>query len=203
MRTISLALYHPGDTWLHRLTARTKLIALLVASIVVVAVRGPWSGVAALGVAVLLFAASRSPLRPHLLMLRAILVFSAFLAAYHLWRTDWQTAVEQVCDLAALVIGATTLTATTTVEDIVDVIARALEPFRRFGVSPEKVALAFSLVIRSVPLIMSLAEETLDAARARGLERNPRTWLTPFVIRTVAHARATGDALHARGIGDD
>ena len=44
---------------------------------------------------------------------------------------------------------------------------------------------------------------TRDAARARGLERNPRAYLTPLVIRVVAHARATGDALHARGIGDD
>ena len=203
MRPITLGLYHPADTWLHRLRASTKLIALVIASIVVVAVRGPLSSVIALVVAFALLALSRAGMRAHLRMLRAVFFFSAFLAAYHLWRTDWQTAVEQAFDLIALVVLATVLTVTTTIEAIVDVITRALEPFRRFGASPEKVALAFSLVIRSVPILMSLATETMDAARARGLERSPRTWLTPFVIRTVAHARDTGDALHARGIGDD
>ena len=44
--------------------------------------------------------------------------------------------------------------------------------------------------------------QTGDAARARGLERDPRARLVPLVVRSVAHARATGEALDARGIGD-
>ena len=43
----------------------------------------------------------------------------------------------------------------------------------------------------------------VEAARARGLGRHPRAYLTPFVIRVVARAHETGDALHARGITDD
>ena len=38
--------------------------------------------------------------------------------------------------------------------------------------------------------------------RARGLDRNPRAHLSPFVVRLVARAHESGDALHARGIGD-
>ena len=59
------------------------------------------------------------------------------------------------------------------------------------------------LLVRGIPLTLEIAAETRDAARARGLERNPRAHLTPLVIRVVAHARATGEALHARGVGDD
>ncbi len=44
--------------------------------------------------------------------------------------------------------------------------------------------------------------ETRDAARARGL-RSPRAYLSPFVVRVIARAHETGDALTARGIGDD
>ena len=55
----------------------------------------------------------------------------------------------------------------------------------------------------AVPMTLDLANQSRDAARARGLERSPRARLTPVAIRVVAHARATGDALHARGIGDD
>ena len=57
-------------------------------------------------------------------------------------------------------------------------------------------------MIRAVPLTLDLATETREAARARGLERDPRARLVPLVVRSVAHARATGEALDARGIAD-
>ena len=57
-------------------------------------------------------------------------------------------------------------------------------------------------MIRAVPTTLDLARQTRDAARARGLERDPRARLVPLVIRSVAHARATGEALDARGVGD-
>ncbi|HET7414781.1 MAG TPA: hypothetical protein VFI97_03695, partial [Arthrobacter sp.] len=41
-----------------------------------------------------------------------------------------------------------------------------------------------------------------DAAKARGLERNPRALLVPVVINAVAYAKQTGDALAARGLGE-
>ena len=201
--TTPLGSYVPGTTWLHRLPAGTKLLGLVLASVVVVVLRGPVSGLAALGVALTLVAWSGMGLRLTLRTLRGFLVVAAALAAYHLWQGDWRRAVEQVSDLLALILLATVMTATTPVDEVLDVITRALGPFRRFGVNPTRVALAFSLVLRSIPVLLTLAAETRDAARARGLERSPRAWLTPLVIRSVAHARETGDALHARGLGDD
>jgi len=56
--------------------------------------------------------------------------------------------------------------------------------------------------VRSVPDTVALAAETRAAAKARGLDRSPRAHLTPFVIRVVARAHQTGDALEARGLGD-
>ncbi len=84
-----------------------------------------------------------------------------------------------------------------------DAVGRGLRPLRPLGVDPQAGALAFSLMLRAIPSTILLAEESRHAALARGLERSPRALLVPFVIRTVARARDTGDALHARGIGDD
>ena len=67
----------------------------------------------------------------------------------------------------------------------------------------DRVALAISIALRAVPATAEVATETRDAARARGLERNPRAILTPFVVRVVRDARLRGEALHARGVGDD
>jgi biotin transport system permease protein len=197
-----LGLHQPGTTWLHRLPAAAKLIGLLAASITVVVLRGPVSGVVGLAVAVGLAAWSGAGVRVLLRSLRVLLLTAALLLAYTAWQRGWERAVEVTADLLALVLLATVVTVTTAIDEILDALTRGLGPMRRLGVDPERVALAFSLMIRAVPTTLDLATQTRDAARARGLERDPRARLVPLVIRSVAHARATGEALDARGIGD-
>ena len=84
-----------------------------------------------------------------------------------------------------------------------DAVVRGLRPFRRLGVDPESVGLAFSLMLRAIPSTLTLAEEARDAAAgAAASSARPRARLVPLVVRVVARARETGDALHARGVGD-
>ncbi len=195
--------YQPGRSVLHRAPVGTKLSGLLVLSIVAVALRGVSTTAALIVLAVLACVVAGVRLRRAARALRGILVAMALLAAYQAWQQGAEHAFVVVGALVALALLATAFTTTTSVERMIDAITRWLGPFRRFGVRPELVALAFSLMIRGIPLTLEIAAETRDAARARGLERSPRAYLTPLVIRVVAHARATGDALHARGIGDD
>lgn len=198
-----LGSYRPGSTLLHRLPAGAKLLGLFAAGVLVLLVHGPLSGVGFLIAATLLVAWSGMGLRLALGALRGILVVAVLLAAYQAWQHGWPRAIETVGDLLTLVLLASVLTATTPVDEVLDTVTRALGPFRRVGVDPDQVALAFSLMIRAIPTTIEIADQTRDAALARGLQRDPRARLTPVVIRVVAHARATGDALHARGIGDD
>ncbi len=198
-----LGLHRPGTTLLHRLSAGSKLGALLVASLVVVLVRGPVSALVFLALGFGALAWSGARLGVTFRAMRWILVTAALLGAWTAWQSGWPRAVEAVGDLLALVALATTMTVTTPVDEVMDAVTRALQPFRRVGVNPEAVGLAFSLMLRAIPSTLSLAGDTRDAALARGLERSPRARLVPFVIRVVARARDTGDALHARGIGDD
>ena len=64
-------------------------------------------------------------------------------------------------------------------------------------------ALSVGLFLRTIPVLARMSLETRDAARARGLDREPRAILVPAAVRMVAHARATGDALAARGLGEN
>lgn len=198
-----LGAYRPGTTWLHRAPAGAKLTALLVGGTAVVVARGPLVALGALAVAVALFVASGAGLRRALTTLRGLLVVVVLLGAFQWWQHGWVRAVEPVAELLALVLAATVLTVTTPVDEVLDVVGRAARPLRHVGLDPAMVALAFALVVRGIPTTLDLAEQTRDAARARGLARDPRARLVPLVLRVVAHARHTGDALHARGIGDD
>ena len=58
------------------------------------------------------------------------------------------------------------------------------------------------LFLRSVPVLVHVVGEARYAARARGLDRSPRAVVVPAAVRMVGHARTTGDALAARGLGD-
>jgi biotin transport system permease protein len=197
-----LGIHRPGDTFLHRRSAGTKLVALVLASIVVVVVRGPGWALAFVALAAVLLVWSGARLDVTLRALRGLLLMAALLGAWTVWQDGWPRAVEVVGDLVALVLLATTLTATTPVDEVMDAVVAGLRPFRRLGVDPEAIGLAFSLMLRAIPSTLTLAHEARDAAVARGLERSPRARLVPLVIRVVARARETGDALHARGVGD-
>ena len=197
-----LGLHRPGTTLWHRLSAGTKLLLLFVLGIVVVVLRGPWSGVALLVVVLGVCTWSRMGLRILVRTLRGLALVSATLAAYLAWQQGVPRAIEVVTDLWTLVLAATVVTSTTPLDQMLDAFVAAMRPLRRVGIDPERVGLAFSLMIRAIPTTIGIAEETRDAALARGLERSPRARLVPLVIRTIAHARATGEALDARGIGD-
>jgi len=203
MATSPLGDFQPGSSVFHRLPVGAKLSGLLVLSVVAVAFRGVATTAVLLVLAVVGCVVAGVRLARAARALRGVLVAMTVLAAYQTWQRGAEHAFVVVGALIALLLLATVFTTTTSVERMVDAITRWLTPWRRFGVDPELVALAFSLMIRGIPLVLTLAGETRDAARARGLERNPRAYLTPLVIRVVAHARATGEALHARGVGDE
>lgn len=202
-RSLGLGLYVPGDTVLHRLPPGPKLLGLFVLSIVTVAAAGPSFPVGVFVVAVSVGLWVGIAPRTLASTLRPIAIVMAIAVSFQWWMNGWQMALEVFATVLALVVAAAILTATTATDEMLDSIVRWLGPFRRFGVRPEVVALAFSLVMTSIPSMFTIFGETRDAANARGLGRSPRATLTPAAIRVVAHAYATGDALAARGILDD
>jgi biotin transport system permease protein len=203
VRQVAIGIHHPGTTLLHRIPAGPKLGLLFVYGVVVVVLSGPWPVLGALGVSLALALYARLPPRTILSGLRPLLVVMVLLGGFQWWQRGWPVAVEAVGTVVTLVVASLVFTATTRSDRMLDAIVRGLVPLRRIGANPEKVALAFSLMITSIPRISAIAAETHDAARARGLGRSPRAYLTPMAIRSVAHAHLVGEALHARGLGDD
>lgn len=194
--------YRPGSTFLHRLWPGAKLLGLFAFGVAVVATRGWITGLAALAVALVLALVAGLRSRELARLARGFALVGILLFAFQTWQQGWQFGVAVVAGLFALILAASAVTASTAVDDMLDTVTRALRPLRPLGVAPERVALTFSLAIRALPLAFELARETRDAARARGLERNPRALLIPFVLRMVAHSRQTGAALQARGLDD-
>jgi biotin transport system permease protein len=197
-----LGVYRPGTTVLHRLPVGAKLGGLIVLSVLIVALHGVPTSLAAFALALLLALLARLDLAATWRSLRMVMIVALVAAALQWWWTSGARAIETLVDLVSLGILALVLSTTTASTAMIDAIVRWISPLRRVGVDPDRVALTIGLSIQSLPAALQLATETRDAARARGLH-TPRAWLTPFVIRIVARAHETGAALQARGIGDD
>ncbi|MBG6097629.1 CbiQ family ECF transporter T component [Nocardioides luteus] len=200
--SMTVGIYRPGDTVLHRLPVGAKLLGLAIISVAIVALRGPILAVAFLAVAVVLALVGRLDLAATARALRAVLVIAVVVALLQWWLFTLPRAVESLLDLVSLALVALTLTVTTPTTEMLDAVVHWIRPLRRVGLDPERVALTISMAIQALPGTLTLAQETRDAARARGLGRSPGAYLTPFVIRVVARAHETGDALKARGLGD-
>jgi biotin transport system permease protein len=199
---VLLGVYQPGGSPLHRLPVGVKLAGLAALSLAIVLVRSMPASLVFLAAALLLALVGRVSLRTLVRAARGVLLVALVVAGFQWWLSGYAKAVETLVDLLALALAAVVLSATTPVNAMLDAIVRWVTPLRRLGVDPERVALTFTLAIQALPGTLTLALETRDAARARGL-RSPRAYLSPFVVRVIARAHETGDALTARGIGDD
>ena len=200
--SILVGVYQPGRSLVHRAPVGAKVLALAVLSIAIVVVRSMPASIGFVVVALGVAALGGVRLRLVARAVRTVLLFAAFAAALQWWWYGGAKALETLLDVVALAVLAITLSATTPVQAMLDAFVRWIGPLRRVGVDPERVALTIGLAIGALPGTLEVALETRDAARARGLGRHPRAYLTPFVIRVVARAHTTGDALHARGVGD-
>ena len=191
----------PGP--LHALRPGAKLVALFAFAVAVVIAPGWQSALAALCVGITLAVLAGLRGRDFWRVARSFALIGVPLFAFQTWSAGWERGTEVIADLLALIFAASAVTASTRASDMLETISWALTPLGRFGVDTERVSLTFSLAIRMIPAVQDLARDAQLAARARGLERNFRARTVPLVLRTVSQAQLTGEALAARGIGDD
>ncbi|HET8604255.1 MAG TPA: energy-coupling factor transporter transmembrane protein EcfT [Marmoricola sp.] len=202
----ALGLYQPGGSPVHRLPAGVKLLLLLVAAAATHWVDRPWRVGVALGLTVLLYAVARLPARLLLAQVRPLLGLAVVLGAFQWWANGWRTAVVVVGVLAVLVLLAALVTLTTRTTAMIDAVVGLCRPLRllpgRLRVEPDRVGLLLALGIRSVPVVVGLAQEVREAQLARGLGTSPTAFAVPLVVRSLRHADALGEALAARGVDD-
>ncbi|GAA1830781.1 energy-coupling factor transporter transmembrane protein EcfT [Pseudonocardia ailaonensis] len=198
-----LGLYVPGRSPLHRTPAAVKLPVLLVFVTATVLVGSPWWLGGACALVALGYAVARVPWVRLWPVLRTVVMLAVLVGGLQLWLVGAQAAIVTVLRLVAAVAAATLFTLTTRVDDVVSVVERALGPLRRVGVRPDRLGLLVGLTVQAVATLSAIAGSVREAAQARGAGRSPTAFAVPFVIRTLSHADELGDALAARGIGDE
>lgn len=188
---------------LHTAPLWAKFVPVATLSVLVLALNSVAATLAALGVVVLAYlVGARLTVRELLQPLTRMWPLILILGAFQWFNAGPLTAFLVVGNIVVCVLAALLVTLTTESQRLLDGLVSLARPFRRLGADPERFGLTVALMLRSIPYLVGAAEDSRDAARARGLERNPRALILPVFIGAVAYAQQTGEALAARGLAD-
>ncbi len=186
LKDITLGQYFPGDTLLHRLDPRTKLICT-VAFIVALFLAKQLVGYAILLVALgALVALSRIKLKVILKGLKPILFIVIFTGVLNLFFTPgpalWQwgflkltaegvwAAVFMVLRITMLIVCTFLLTYTTSPILLTDGLERLMSPLKIIKVPVHELSMMMSIALRFIPTLIEETDKIMSAQKARGAD---------------------------------
>ena len=187
LKDITLGQYYPGDTLVHRLDPRTKLILTLI-YIVALFTAILYAGY----LLVFLFLASSilisrirlknilSGLKPLVIIVLITGILNLFYTKgehllVHFWRVSiyWEgveTAVFMALRIMLLIAGTLLLTYTTSPLQLTDGLESLLNPLKKLHVPVHELAMMMSIALRFIPTLIEETDKIMSAQRARGAD---------------------------------
>lgn len=221
-----LGQYVPGDSFVHKLDPRTKLISS-VWFIMLIFLAGGFTSYGLLAAVVLAAAyTSEIPisyyingLKPLTFLILITVLLQLFFSPGDiiLFELGWLqitqegliNAIKIIIRFVLIIFMSTILTLTTTPLEIADGIESLLNPLKRFKVPVQEIALVLSIALRFVPTLMQETEKIMDAQKSRGVDFNDGSviermkkivpLLIPLFISSIDRADQLATAMTARG----
>ena len=184
LKDITLGQYLPGDTIVHRLDARTKLI-LVVLYIVALFQSNGWVSY----IAVLLATAAcmaLSQIKPATIFkgLKPMLFIIALTAALNMfytqgtpiipgWIITWEgiaRSVKMILRIVLLITGTFLLTYTTSPIALTDGLELLLNPLKKIKVPVHEMTMMMSMALRFIPTLIEETDKIMSAQKARGAD---------------------------------
>jgi biotin transport system permease protein len=204
---VTVALYVPVASPVHRLPAGVKLLCL--AALAVLLFARPTltvAGAALAGTLVVGLGVARLPAAVLARQAWALRWFLLALLVVHALTTDVASGAHTVLRLLTLVLAAAVVTATTRVTEMVAVVEWLCAPLRLVGVRPQRVGLLIAMALRFIPVLVERADRIRAAQAARGGAprgvRALRTTVAPLLVQLLQMAHDVSEALDARGADD-
>lgn len=187
IKDITLGQYIPGDSFVHKLDPRTKILISLIYIIDLFIVNN-FKGYAFIvlftGVAVIVskvpFKYIYKGLKPIFILILITALLNIFMTSGGrvIFRWHFITIYEQGLKLAAfmvirlifLIIGTSLLTLTTSPIELTDGIEKLLNPFKKIGLPAHELAMMMTIALRFIPTLMDETDKIMKAQMARGAD---------------------------------
>ena len=181
---ITIGQYYPGNSILHKLDPRTKIIAILVYMISLFIVNNFYGLIGMLLLSALVITISKVPLKFFFRGLKMIVFIVMLTVILQMFMTPgevvWQWSFLKITKegirqaifmgtrLVLLISITSILTLTTTPIALTDGIEQLLKPFQRFGVPAHELAMMMSIALRFIPTLVEETDKIMKAQAARG-----------------------------------
>ncbi|HIU32525.1 MAG TPA: energy-coupling factor transporter transmembrane protein EcfT [Candidatus Caccousia avistercoris] len=186
IRDITLGQYFPGNSLIHRLDPRVKIV-LIFAFIVFLFVAQNFPALLLLVAAVLVvMMLSGVPLRQYFKSIKAILFIVLFTSVLNLFYGGGETllkigfmeiksggvsnAVFIAVRIVSLILLSAVLTFTTSPTALTDAIERLMKPLKVFHVKVHEIAMIMTIALRFVPTLLEETDKIMSAQKARGAD---------------------------------
>ena len=181
---ITIGQYYPGNSLLHKLDPRTKIMAILVYMVALFVVNNFYGLLGMLLISVVVVAISQIPIKYFFRGLKMILFIVLLTVALQIFMTPgtviWQWGILKITAegirqavfmgtrLVLLISITSILTLTTTPIALTDGIEHLLKPFQRVGVPAHELAMMMSIALRFIPTLVEETDKIMKAQAARG-----------------------------------
>ena len=184
LKDITLGQYFPGDTVVHRLDPRTKILGLILYIVAIFEASG-WVGNALMIVLTALCMAV-SHIKPRNIFkgLKPMLFIIVFTGALNLFYTDgtpvlpgwpitWEGAersAKMILRIVLLITGTFLLTYTTSPMALTDGLEMLLKPLKKLHVPVHEMTIMMSMALRFIPTLIEETDKIMSAQKARGAD---------------------------------
>ena len=184
LKDITLGQYFPGDTVVHRLDPRTKLILVVLYIVALFNAKGWGAYLLVLAVTVVCMAVSHiSPrnifkgLKPMLFIIALTALLNIFYTQGTPIREGWiitwegiERAVKMMLRITLLIVGTFLLTYTTSPMALTDGLELLLKPLNKLKVPVHEMTLMMSMALRFIPTLVEETDKIMSAQKARGAD---------------------------------
>lgn len=186
-RDVAFGQYYPGDSFLHKMDARVKMVLSLVYLICIFFIQSFFGFGVIFVLLALIVAVSLVPVRSVLKSIKPILILLIFTTLLNLFfNLEGETLVQwwifrittgglifsakMILRLVLLVMGMSMLTLTTTPVDLTAAIESLLKPLNVVHFPVHELAFIMSIALRLIPSIMEETDRIIRAQKARGAD---------------------------------
>lgn len=221
---ITLGQYYPGNSFLHRMDPRAKILCTMIFIIAIFLANNPVSYAVVTIFTFLATARSGVPLKLIWKAVKPLWIILVFTMAIHVFTTPgtdlftWKfihiseegivQGLVMTLRLVFLIAFSSLLTYTTSPIVLTDGIEALLMPFRRFGVPAHELAMMMTIALRFIPTLLEETDRIMKAQSSRGADFvNGNLWqraknmvplLVPLFISAFRRADDLATAMEAR-----
>jgi energy-coupling factor transport system permease protein len=186
LKDITLGQFFPGESIVHRLDPRTKLILTLVYIVALFSAKGYYSYALMLVVLVACVVLSRINFRTVLRSIKPLIIiiiftfvlnmlFTTGTTLYRIWIINityegLRMAVTMIIRLIMLIIGTFLLTYTTSPIALTDGLEHLMNPLKKLRVPVHELAMMMSIALRFIPTLIEETDKIISAQKARGAD---------------------------------